>query len=216
MLETVCRRGHVYDLMKSMICVSPERNFSRSTNWRERGCAGREKESRSRTPCYGTAGWYRGLYGEITELSKRKARGDMTIDELLTELQVRYPDGATWRERVVLTNVDILKWTASACMPRQDLYDQLAIGLARGFHASELSFEFCDTVVNEVHSVMIFMNEQRPLFFWEIYLAFDSGSIITMATEISTRVRHTHGPRSSEFWMLWPRFDVLLDRVIRG
>ncbi|PSH59230.1 hypothetical protein CU102_27670 [Phyllobacterium brassicacearum] len=99
----------------------------------------------------------------------------MTIDELLTELQVRYPDGATWRERVILTNFDILNWTASACMPRQDLYDQLAIGLARGFHASELSFEFCDTVVNEIHSVMIFMNEQRPQFFWQIYLAFDSG-----------------------------------------
>lgn len=99
----------------------------------------------------------------------------MTIDELLTELQVRYPDGATWRERLRLTNFDILKWTASVGMPRQDLYDQLAIELARGFHASDLSFEFCDTVVNEIHSVILFKNEQRPHFFWEVYLAFDSG-----------------------------------------
>ncbi|ATU92262.1 hypothetical protein [Phyllobacterium zundukense] len=99
----------------------------------------------------------------------------MTIDELLAELHVRYPDGATWRERVILTNFDILKWTASAGIPRQDLYDQLAIELARGFYASELSFEFCDAVVNEIHSVIIFKNEQRPRFFWEIYLAFDSG-----------------------------------------
>jgi hypothetical protein len=99
----------------------------------------------------------------------------MTIDELLAELHVRYPDGATWRERAILTNFDILKWTASAGMPKQDLYDQLAIELARGFHSSELSFEFCDAVINEIHSVIIFKNEQCPHFFWEIYLAFDSG-----------------------------------------
>jgi hypothetical protein len=99
----------------------------------------------------------------------------MTIDELLSELHVRYPDGATWRECLRLTNFDILKWTASVGIPRQDLYDQLAIELARGFHASELSFEFCDAVINDIHSVIIFENEQRPHFFWEIYLAFDSG-----------------------------------------
>lgn len=99
----------------------------------------------------------------------------MTVDELLAELHVKFPDGATWRERDILTNFDILKWTASAGMPRQDLYDQLAIELARGFHSSALSFEFCDAVVNEIHSIIIFRNEQRPHFFWEIYLAFDSG-----------------------------------------
>ncbi|CAN7681580.1 hypothetical protein LJR231_005503 [Phyllobacterium sp. LjRoot231] len=100
---------------------------------------------------------------------------DMTFDELLTELRDRYPDGATWRERLSLTNLDILKWAASAGMPRQDLYDRLAIELARGFNASELSFEFCDAVVNDIYSVMIFNDEQRPHIFWEIYLAFDSG-----------------------------------------
>jgi hypothetical protein len=99
----------------------------------------------------------------------------MTIDELLAELHVRYPDGATWRERLSLSNFDILRWTASTGMPRQDLYDQLAIELARGFNASELSFEFCDAVVNDIHSVIIFNDEQRPHLFWEIYLAFDSG-----------------------------------------
>ena len=77
----------------------------------------------------------------------------MTFDELLTELHDRYPDGATWRERLSLTNLDILKWTASAGKPRQNLYDQLAIELARGFKASELSFEFCDAVVNDIYSV---------------------------------------------------------------
>lgn len=33
----------------------------------------------------------------------------MTIDELLADLHARYPDGATWRERLRLTNLDVLK-----------------------------------------------------------------------------------------------------------
>ena len=102
----------------------------------------------------------------------------MTIDELLAELRVRYPDGPPWRERLSITNMDILKWTASAGMSRQDLYDQLALELAHGFNASELSFEFCDAVVNEIHWVIIFCDEQRPHFFSEIYLAFDSGEYL--------------------------------------
>ena len=99
----------------------------------------------------------------------------MTIDQLLADLHARYPDGATWRERLRLTHLDVLKWTASADIARQDLYNELALELARGFNASELSFEFCDSVVNEIHSVIILKDEQRPHFFWEIYLAFDSG-----------------------------------------
>ena len=47
--------------------------------------------------------------------------------------------------------------------------------LARGFHNSELSFEFCDAVVNDIHGVITSANEIRPTLFWDVYLAFDEG-----------------------------------------
>ena len=55
------------------------------------------------------------------------------------------------------------------------MYDLIAVYLARGFHDSELSFEFCDAVVNDIHRVITFADESRPALFWDVYLAFDEG-----------------------------------------
>jgi hypothetical protein len=55
------------------------------------------------------------------------------------------------------------------------LYDQIAIRLAYGFHASEMTFAFCDAVVNDLHGVIISADELRPELFWAVYLAFDEG-----------------------------------------
>lgn len=119
----------------------------------------------------------------------------MTIDELLAELRVRYPNGPPWRERLSITNMDILKWTASAGMSRQDLYDQLALELAHGFNASELSFEFCDAVVNEIHWVIIFCDEQRPHFSRKSISRSILANIFMMVVQIKIRLRRTHGPK---------------------
>ena len=55
------------------------------------------------------------------------------------------------------------------------MYDQIAARLAFGFHASEVSFSFCDAVVNDIHAVISLCNENRPNLFWEVFLAFDAG-----------------------------------------
>lgn len=55
------------------------------------------------------------------------------------------------------------------------MYDRIAIYLARGFNCSELSFEFCDAIANDVHGVITFADEDRPDLFWKVYLAFDEG-----------------------------------------
>ena len=59
--------------------------------------------------------------------------------------------------------------------PEQPYYDQIALHLALGFHASELPFAFCDAVVNDLHVVITFANEDRPDLFWRVFLAFDGG-----------------------------------------
>ena len=48
--------------------------------------------------------------------------------------------------------------------------------LARGFHASELDFTFCDAVINDLFGrVMTPAREPAPSLFWQVYLAFDAG-----------------------------------------
>jgi hypothetical protein len=47
--------------------------------------------------------------------------------------------------------------------------------LARGFYSSELTFNFRDAVINDLHGVISFADEERPVLFWEVFLAFDSG-----------------------------------------
>ncbi len=59
--------------------------------------------------------------------------------------------------------------------PRSVLYDRIAIYLARGFQRSELTFAFCDAVVNHIHGVIISADEHRPDLFWKVFLAFDEG-----------------------------------------
>lgn len=75
----------------------------------------------------------------------------------------------------LLTDADIRKWTSETGLTRGALYDRIAIYLARGFHRSELDFDFCDKIVNTIHGIISGLDEDRPRLFWDVFLAFDSG-----------------------------------------
>mgnify|MGYP001553734787 CR=1 FL=1 len=83
--------------------------------------------------------------------------------------------GKPYSSRTHLTDDDIQRWSTLIGKPRSALYDQIAVYLARGFHCSELEFEFCDAVVNDIHAIITLANDVRPDLFWEVYLAFDEG-----------------------------------------
>jgi hypothetical protein len=74
-----------------------------------------------------------------------------------------------------LKEEDVQRWSVSLGIARSELYDRIAVYLARGFNCSELSFEFCDAIVNDLHGVITFADEPRPDLFWKVYLAFDEG-----------------------------------------
>jgi hypothetical protein len=76
---------------------------------------------------------------------------------------------------ILLTDDHIGRWGISAAMSRSELYDRIAIYLARGFYRSKLEFTFCDGIVNDVHAVITKADERRPELFWEVFLAFDAG-----------------------------------------
>ena len=101
----------------------------------------------------------------------------MHIEDILTELKVLYKDQLGYPHPPVpgLTEADVKRWSALLDEPRSTLYDQIAKNLALGFHASEMTFAFCDAVVNDLHGVITSADEHRPALFWEIFLAFDEG-----------------------------------------
>lgn len=101
----------------------------------------------------------------------------MSFDAVLVELKSidQANLGKPYSNRTHLAEDDIQRWSALAGESRAVLYDHIAIYLARGFHNSELTFEFCDAIVNDIHGVITSSDEARPALFWEIYLAFDEG-----------------------------------------
>lgn len=60
-------------------------------------------------------------------------------------------------------------------MPRTQVFNEIAKCLAFGFYSSNLSFEFCDAVVNDLFGVITSSEEAIPQLFWKVYLAFDEG-----------------------------------------
>ena len=86
-------------------------------------------------------------------------------------LQAKQPNPPETR----LTDEDVQRWNALTGVPRSVLYDHIARYLARGFHRSELTFEFCDWILNDIHGVITSHDEARPDLFWQVYRAFDEG-----------------------------------------
>ncbi|MGI9074437.1 MAG: hypothetical protein ACR2JB_24695 [Bryobacteraceae bacterium] len=97
---------------------------------------------------------------------------DIVIADLKSIYQVQ---AETSSQRARLTDHDIQRWSTLVGQSRALLYDQVATYLPSCFHSSELDFESCDAIVNDIHGVITFADESRPDLFWAVYLAFDEG-----------------------------------------
>jgi len=103
---------------------------------------------------------------------------NMSFDSMWADVRRLYRDRLDKRPWYAssLTEADVQRWTAQAGVPRAILYDEIAMRLARGFHASELDFTFCDAVINDLFARVIMpAHEPAPDLFWQVYLAFDAG-----------------------------------------
>lgn len=98
-----------------------------------------------------------------------------TID-IIIELKTFYTDGVPYVElNRHLTNDDVDRWRAAMAWSRFQLFNEIARCLALGFHTSELSFEFCDAVVNDLTGPVTNTDGPKPELFWDVYSAFDEG-----------------------------------------
>lgn len=100
----------------------------------------------------------------------------MQVADIIGELKTYYKDGVDYLalDRH-LTEADVERWTAVSGWSRSQLFDEVATCLALGFNSSELSFEFCDAVVNDLSGPVTNTSGPRPQVFWEVYSAFDGG-----------------------------------------
>jgi len=100
----------------------------------------------------------------------------MDFAEVICELKAFYIDQLGYLNPTVpgLTEADVQRWSAWIGS-RAALYDQIALYLARGFQSSELTFAFCDAIINHLHWVIIRADDRRPELFWAIFLAFEEG-----------------------------------------
>ncbi|MGC8549270.1 MAG: hypothetical protein ACP5M4_06175 [Acidobacteriaceae bacterium] len=100
----------------------------------------------------------------------------MEVSDIIRELKTFYKEGVAYRDLDRhLTDADVDRWRAVLGWTRFQLFEEIAECLALGFNTSELSFEFCDAVVNDLSVTVTSTSGPRPQLFWEVYSAFDEG-----------------------------------------
>jgi hypothetical protein len=102
---------------------------------------------------------------------------DTLVDRAWAELNAIYAERVEqWPNFASkLKESDIARWCDHVGISRADLYDQIALRVACGFHKNELDFTLCDAIVNDLHGVITLSDESRPALFWRVFLAFDEG-----------------------------------------
>ena len=100
---------------------------------------------------------------------------EVAFAAVTADLSRIYNEATLRRGMSGLTGDDVQRWTALMNVTPPELYDRIAIYLANGFHEGELSFRFCDAVVNHLHGVIILSGGSWPELFWKIFLAFETG-----------------------------------------
>ncbi len=100
----------------------------------------------------------------------------MKSSDIIDELKTFYKDGVEYRSLDRhLSEADVERWSSACSWSRSQLFDEIAKLLALGYNTSELTFEFCDMVVNDLSTPVTNTSGPRPLVFWEVYWAFDEG-----------------------------------------
>jgi hypothetical protein len=74
---------------------------------------------------------------------------------------------------------DIDKWKDDLGLNLPDFLDQMGAEIAKRYQAGERSFEFCDSLVNDLWGVLIQRHVDKvdrwPDLLYEVYDAFDAG-----------------------------------------
>ncbi|ABC64211.1 hypothetical protein [Erythrobacter litoralis] len=75
---------------------------------------------------------------------------------------------------------DVDRWAGQLDVDWLSCLDLIGAELAKKYHANEVSYEFGDSLANDLNSTLMFRHEQVPegswpSLFWEVHEAFDAG-----------------------------------------
>ena len=100
----------------------------------------------------------------------------MSFDVVKADLNYIYArDPENQPSRTHLTGDDVQRWATLTDTSQDVLCDQIGLYLAQGFQDSELTFAFCDAIVNDIFGLITSWQTKWPDLFWKVYLAFDEG-----------------------------------------
>lgn len=100
----------------------------------------------------------------------------MEASDIIDELKTFYKDDVKYSDLDRhLTETDVHRWIAAAEWSRSQFFGEIAKALALGFISSELSYQFCDAVVNDLFGSVTDTSGPRSELFWDVYDAFDQG-----------------------------------------
>jgi hypothetical protein len=114
----------------------------------------------------------------------------MKAAHIIDELKTFHAEGVEYRslERH-LTESDVERWRNACGWSRSQFFDEIAKGLALGYNASELSFDFCDMVVNDLAGPVANTSGPKPQIFGMSIRPSISASTITATIEMKTLLR---------------------------
>ena len=98
------------------------------------------------------------------------------LEKIFTELAARSDaEGYTYA-----TDDDLDSWASDLGITWLTALDVIGAELARRYHRHDVSYEFGDSLANDLESALIFRHEQVPDGAWpklwaEVYEAFDAG-----------------------------------------
>src|SRR5260370_37740423 len=100
----------------------------------------------------------------------------MEAFDIISDLKTIYRDGVPYADLDRhLTEEDVLRWSTLHGWSRSEFFEEIAKFLAFGFNTWELSFEFCDAIVNDLFGPYTDTAKPKSELFWDVYLAFDEG-----------------------------------------
>ena len=125
--------------------------------------------------------------------------------EVIAELQRRY--AVDWDGQAPVAQ-DMAGWSGGSVHAEMALYDALAAELARGYSEKRYSFDFCDTVVNQLYAVMISKQLHEPAPPWpklfsRVFEAFDAGEFHRSADKSDNPVADFTDPDIAEIIRDW-------------
>ena len=104
----------------------------------------------------------------------------MSFEVFVSDLRSVYSEAqlADKTDSCRLTKSHLQRWSELLGLSKESVCTEIALYLALGFHRKELTFEFCDAIINDLFYTVVWSGNELPDLVDAVYEAFDFGEYI--------------------------------------